>query len=160
MVSPNGGWRSKCEVRRWVFPRYCCRFWLNEILREILCWPMFILVLFRFRLSALTLSGALGSIILRHPCAPTATRSYLATVCRLLFCFFGDVACSGYCIPLPLPFCMGRMFCVVSLPGGVFLPCDHGLDFCISLLCGEFNQSIKLVIFCVYSLLSLKPDIT
>ena len=50
----------------------------------LLCYVRF--VLFRFRLFALTEAAALRSIVHRYACAPTATRSYLTTVC-VLFCF-------------------------------------------------------------------------
>ena len=35
----------------------------------------------------------------------------------------------------------------VFLPNGVFLPCDHGLDFGISLLCWNSINHLKKVIF-------------
>ena len=50
-------------------------------------------VLLRFSLCAFFEAAALRSIVLRHARAPTATRSYLPTVCAFFcFCLFGDVA--------------------------------------------------------------------
>ena len=51
----------------------------------------------------------------------------------LSFCLFGDVAFSEYFMYHPLPFSL-RMESTItvvrfSLPDGVFLRCDHGLDF-------------------------------
>ena len=47
------------------------------------------------------------------------------------FCLFGDVVFSEYFfVPLLLLFlCMESMSYVLSSRNGVFLPCDHGLDF-------------------------------
>ena len=55
-------------------------------------------VLFCFvSLLSLNEAAAFRSIVLRYAYAPTATRSYLTTVCALFcFCFFGDVAFSEF----------------------------------------------------------------
>ena len=86
----------------------------------------FVVVLLRFRLYAFVEAAALRSIVLRYTGAPIAKRgsfffpfvyfemlllsSFLLYYCRLLF-VYGEYA---VCFPLP---------------DGVFLPCDHGLDF-------------------------------
>ena len=65
---------------------------------------------------------AIICIVLRYAwliyTSPTATRV------SSFFPFFGDVAFSEY-------FCTSTVFLVACfpLPDGVFLPCDHGLDF-------------------------------
>ena len=56
---------------------------------------------------------------------------------------------------LRFPFCIeSYLYLVVrfSFSNGVFLPCDHGLDFDISLLGGNsFNQCINqpAIFFCI-----------
>ena len=64
--------------------------------------------------------------------------------------YFGDVAFSEYYVPLlfSLSFCMETTL-YVFLPGDVFIPCDHGLGFDISLLCE--NSILKNVLKCYYS---------
>ena len=102
----------------------------------VVLWGYVCCVLFRFRRIAFTEATVLCLIVLRYACAPTATRSYLTTVCALLcvclffflfLFFFGDAAFSKY-------FCTKNIFslygeCVVRffLPGDILLPCDHGL---------------------------------
>ena len=81
----------------------------------------FVLFCFVFRFYAFVEAAALRSIVLRYAGAPIAT--------RVFFCF----------LEMPL---FPRIFCTIStfslygeyvvhsfLPNGVFLPCDHGLDF-------------------------------
>ena len=86
-----------------------------------------------FRLNAFIEAGALCSIVLRYihiysiyAGSPTAT----SVSSFFSFFFFGDVAFSEYF------FCTIAVFslygeCAVRffLPDGVFLPCDHVLDF-------------------------------
>ena len=45
------------------------------------------------------------------------------------FCFFGDVALSEYFCTIAICSLYGEYIVRFFLPGGVFLPCDHGLDF-------------------------------
>ena len=84
-------------------------------------------VLLRFRIDAFTEAAALRLIVFRssicmrpdsHPC---------------FFIFFsscGDVAFLKYLVPLtPVLFWYGECVARFLLPNGVFLPCDHGLDF-------------------------------
>ena len=55
---------------------------------------------------------------------------FVTTVCVLFFFFFGDVAFSEYFCTFTVFSLYGEygVLYVFSLPGGVFLPCDHGLD--------------------------------
>ena len=64
-------------------------------------------------------------------------------LCPILSCFLGDVSFSEYSASLPFTLCV-KSTLYVFLPDGVFLSCDHGLDFDISLLCESSikNQSI------------------
>ena len=90
-------------------------------------------VLFRFRLFAFTEATILRSIVLRYACALTATRSYLTTVYVLFrFYFFQDVAFSEYFCAITVISLYGEYAVRFSLPDGVFLSCDHRLDFDIS----------------------------
>ena len=50
-----------------------------------------------------------------------------------IFALFGDYSFPEYFEPSAFPFCMESTV-YVFLPDGVFLLCDHGLDFGISLL--------------------------
>ena len=78
-----------------------------------------------FRLHAFVEAAALRSIALRYPGAPIATRvSFFFTFVYMemspfpsIFCTFA--AFSSY----------GEYVVSSFLPDGVFLPCDHGLDF-------------------------------
>ena len=97
----------------------------------------FVLFCFGFRVFAFTEAAALRSIVLRYACVSTAARSYLPAVCVLFFflflpffCFFGDVAFSEYfSSTLAVLSWYGEYDVRFPLPDGVFLPCDHGLDF-------------------------------
>ena len=70
--------------------------------------------------------------VLRYACAPTATRSYLTTVCLLFF-----VLVSLETSLFPSIFCTSTVFspygeyavCSPFPDNGVFLACEHGLDF-------------------------------
>ena len=82
------------------------------------------LVLLRFRLYAFVEVAALRSIVLRYAGASIAT--------RVFFFFFGDVVFSEYFLyHFRFLFVVWTIEYVVHsfLPNGVFLPCDHGLDF-------------------------------
>ena len=87
-------------------------------------------------------AAAIGSIVLRCACAPTATGSYLITATTAvgaLFrsCFFLSLERSlftEYICAIVTVFTLYGVWYVVPvrffLPDdGVFLPCDHGLDF-------------------------------
>ena len=50
-----------------------------------------------------------------------------------------QISFSDYHVPLPFPLCMERTF-YVFLQDGVFLPCDHGLDFWHQLI--EFSHKL------------------
>ena len=73
-----------------------------------------------------------------------ATRDlYAPSFVSLVFCLLGIVAYSEYSLQLPFAILYGEYF--VRFPcRWCFLPCDHGLDFDISLLCeNSTNQSMK-----------------
>ena len=57
--------------------------------------------------------------------------------------FFGGVALSEYFYTITVFSLYGEYVLIFPLPGGVFLPCDHGLDFVISLCQNSINQSIN-----------------
>ena len=59
----------------------------------------------------------------------------------LFLCFLGDVAFSEYYVPLPFFFLYGG-YLVRFLPDGVFLLCDHGLDFDVSLCENSIKNQI------------------
>ena len=68
-------------------------------------------------------------------CVPTATRSYLRTVCVLFLCFLSlfsfvclKIKLFEYFVPLSFLSLYGEYVVRFSLPGGVLIPCDHGLD--------------------------------
>ena len=74
--------------------------------------------------------------VLRYACAPTATRSYLTTVCVLFVVVVVVVFVSldmslfpSIFVPLPFFSLYGEYAVRFPLPNGVFLPCDHWLDF-------------------------------
>ena len=93
------------------------------------------LVLLRFRLYAFVEAAALRSIVLRYAGAPIATRvSFLFFLFLLIWgCRFFRII---FVVPLPFILRMESTITVVRycLPGGVFLPCDHGLDICHQLI--------------------------
>ena len=97
--------------------------------------PFFCFVLLRFRLYAFVEAATLRSIVLRYAGAPIATR---------VFFFFYEMSL------FPSIFCTISAFSLYGeyvvrsfLPDGVFLPCDHGLDFFYISLCdNSINQSI------------------
>ena len=61
--------------------------------------------------------------VLRYASVPTAARV------SSVFPFFGDVAFSEYFCTITVLCLYGEYVVRFFLPGGVFLPCDHGLDF-------------------------------
>ena len=105
----------------------------------------FVLLCFVFVFFTCIKAAAVRSIVTRYVCTPVAIRSYLTTVSSFLFFLFffcGDVAFAEYFCTILLPFSL----CVKStsirfFPSGcVFLPCDNGLDFDISLCDTSINQ--------------------
>ena len=87
-----------------------------------------------FRLYALTEAAALSSIVFRYAGAPIATRvSFIFPFVYLEMSLFPNTFCTIAVLSL-----YGEYVARVSLPGGVFLPCDHGLDLNISIN-GEFS---------------------
>ena len=72
-------------------------------------------------------AAALHSIVLRYAGAPIATRVsfFLFSFCLL----FGDVVFSEYFCTISAFSLYGEYVVRTFLPNGVFLPCDHGLDF-------------------------------
>ena len=92
---------------------------------DVFLWCYVCFVLLRFCVSAFVEAVALRAIVLRYAGAPTVTR---------VFFFFPFV-----CLEMPL---FPSIFCTIAafslneedvvrsfLPNGVFLPCNHGLDF-------------------------------
>ena len=106
---------------------------LSLVLR-LFCFVLFCFV-FVFLLSE---AMTLRSIVLRYPCAPIDTYSYLTTACVLfrfsLFFVFSSLEVSLFLnvfVPLRCRFSLylyGEYVIRFFLPGGVFPPCDHGLD--------------------------------
>ena len=83
-------------------------------------------------------AATIRSIVLRYACAPTATRSYLTTVCVLfsfllfLVSFWTCRYFPGFCVVIAVSFLydMESTSCVFSFRMyGVFLPCNDGLYF-------------------------------
>ena len=92
---------------------------------DVFLWCYVCFVLLRFRLYAFVEAAALCSIVLRYAGAPIATRVSL---------FFPFVYLEMSLFPII--FCTISVFSLYGeyvvrsfLPVGVFLPCDHGLDF-------------------------------
>ena len=75
---------------------------------------------FVLRLYAFVEAAALRSIVLRYAGAPIATQVSF---------FFGDVAFSEYFFSISAFSLYGEYVVRSFLPNGVFLRCDHGLDF-------------------------------
>ena len=90
---------------------------------DVFIWCYVCFVLLRFRLCGLLEAAALRSIVFRYAGTPTATRV------SFFFSFFilGDVTFSDIFFAV---FSLYREYVVRSFfPDGVFLPCDHGMDF-------------------------------
>ena len=90
---------------------------------DVFLWCYVGFVLLRFRPYAFVEAAALRSIVLRYAGAPIAT--------RVSFSFLGDVAFSEYFLyHFRFRFVWTIEYVVRSfLLNGVFLLCDHGLDF-------------------------------
>ena len=88
-------------------------------------WCYVCIVLFRFRLYAFIEAAAFRSIVLRYAGAPIATRDFFFFFLLIIWKYrFFRV----FLVPLPF-FFVWRVCRTFPLPDGVFLPCDHGLDF-------------------------------
>ena len=89
-----------------------------------------------FRFFAFVEAAALRSIVPRYAGAPIVTRFFSFSF--FSFCLLGDVAFSEYFF-CTIFFGTNSAFSlngeyvipgsILSFPNGVFLPCDHGLDF-------------------------------
>ena len=73
--------------------------------------------------------------------------------CFFLFSFslFGDVASSYFFCAIAVFSLYGEYVVRFPIPDGVFLPCDHGLDFRHQLIMRKFNQSINQSIIVAHS---------
>ena len=78
----------------------------------------------RFRLYAFVEAAALRSIVLRYAGAPIATHTYMSLFLFLEVSLFPSISCI-----ISAFFLYGEYVVRFLLPNGVFLPCDHGLDF-------------------------------
>ena len=67
-----------------------------------------------------------GPDIIHIGSSSTAEHMFLFPV---FFCFFGDVAFSEYFCTITVFSLYGEYVVRFPLPDGVYLPCDHGLDF-------------------------------
>ena len=85
----------------------------------------FVLFCFVFRPYAFVEAATLGSIVLRYAGVPIATRVSFFFFLSF-YGSFGDVAFSEYFFPAFSFY--GEYVVRSSLPDGVFLSCDHGLD--------------------------------
>ena len=80
----------------------------------------------RFRIYAFVEAAALCSIVLRYAGAPIATRVSFF----LLFLFYLELSLFPSIFCTIVAFSLNREYVVRSfLPNGIFLPCDHRLDF-------------------------------
>ena len=79
---------------------------------------------FVFRLYAFIEAAALRSIVLRYVGAPIATHIYIYIYILQVSLFPSTVFCTISAFSL-----FGEYVVRSFLPNGVFLPCDHGLDF-------------------------------
>ena len=85
----------------------------------------FALLCFVFRLYDFVEAAALRSIILGYAGAPIATRVFPLIVYYLEMSPFPSIFFASF----PLSLLYGEYVVRSFLPNGVFLPCDHGLDF-------------------------------
>ena len=85
----------------------------------------FVLYCFVIRLYALIEAAAFRSIVLRYAGAPIATRVFFFF---FRFCLFVDIGFSFGTI-IAVFSLSGEYVIYFPLPGCVFLPCDHRLDF-------------------------------
>ena len=83
----------------------------------------FVFVLLHFRLYAFVEAAALRTIVLRYADAPIATRKFIFLFLEMSL--FPSIICTISAFSLYYGGNVVRSF----LPDGVFLPCDHGLEF-------------------------------
>ena len=93
---------------------------------DVFLWCHFCFVLLRFRLYAFVEAAALRSIVLRYTGAPIATRVsfFLFLFVYLEMSLFPSMFCAIAVFSL-----YGEYVVRFFLPDGVFLPCDHNLEF-------------------------------
>ena len=95
------------------------------ICHDAFLWCYLCFVLLRSRLYAFVEATALRSTVLRYAGAPIATRvSFFFPFVYLEMSLFPSILCTIAVLSLNGE-CVVRSF----LPGGIFLPCDHELDF-------------------------------
>ena len=107
----------------------CC---LSLVLR-LFCFVSFLFILLSLKPRPFVQSF----FVLRYTCVPIARRSkHCPRPFSFLFLPFfspffssGDVAFSEYCFTIAVISLYGEYVVHFFLPGGIFLPCDHGLDF-------------------------------
>ena len=95
--------------------------WFADVITFLWCYLCFVLL--RFRLYGFIEAAALRSIALRYTDTRIATRESFFP----FFCIFGDVAFPSIFYTIAAFSLYGEYAARFSLPGGVFLPCDHGL---------------------------------
>ena len=95
---------------------------------HVFLWCYVCFFLLRFRLYAFVEAAALRSIVLRHAGAPIAARVsfFLLPLVYLEMSLFPSVFCT-----IAASSSNGEYVVLSFLPNGVFLPRDHGLDFCV-----------------------------
>ena len=91
---------------------------------DVFLWCSVCFVLLRFHLYAFVEAAALRSIVIRYAGAPIATR---VSFSFLEMSLFPSIFCTISAFSL-----YGEYVARSFLPNGVFLPCDHGLDFFLS----------------------------
>ena len=97
--------------------------WFADAMTSLWCYVCFVLL--RFRLNAFVEAAALRSIVFRYAGAPIATRvSFFFPFVYLEMSFFPKTFCAIAVFSL-----YGEYVVRSFLPNGVFLPCDHRLDF-------------------------------
>ena len=89
----------------------------------------FVLFCFLFVFYVFVEAATLRSIVLRYACAPIATRVSFFPFVYLGMSLFPSIFCTIAAFSL-----YGEYVVRSFLPDGVFLPCNHGLDFCYQLM--------------------------
>ena len=97
---------------------------------DVFLWCYLCFALLRFRMDAFAEAAALRSLVLRYADAPVAARvSFFFSLLFIWRCRFFRV----FFVPFITVFSLYGEYVVRSfLPNGVFVPCDHGLDFSTS----------------------------
>ena len=94
---------------------------------DVFLWRYVCFVLLRFRLYAFVEAAALRSIALRYTGASIATRVFFLSFFSFVYLEM-SLFPSIFCI-IAASFSIGDYVVRSFLPNGVFLPCEHGLDF-------------------------------